>query len=257
MPEGDAVRRAATRLDRALRGQPLVGCELRWPSLAGRSLHGMTTLEVVSRGKHLLHRLDSGMTLHTHLRMDGRWRVRPTSQMTPKSVRSDAIRVLLATDQWTAIGTRLGMVDLLDTRDEHRVVAHLGPDLLGADWDADAAAARMRRQPDQPIGAALLDQRNLAGLGTIWTTETLFQERVSPWTLVAELPDESLDALMATAHRLLTTAVARHPSEVAFAAYGRAGQPCPRCARLLGAGPIGEPPTQRTLGFCPGCQAGT
>lgn len=256
MPEGDAVRRAATRLDDALRGEPLIGCELRWPSLADRSLHGMTTLEVVSRGKHLLHRLDSGMTLHTHLRMDGRWRVRPTRQMTPNSVRSNTIRVLLATTEWTAIGHLLGMVDLLATRDEHGVVGHLGPDLLGDDWDPDVAATLLRRQPQQTVGAALLDQRNLAGLGTIWTTETLFHERVSPWVAVAELSDASLDALLATAHRLLTAAVVRHPSEVAHAAYGRAGQPCPRCGRLLRAGPIGEPPTRRTLGFCAGCQAG-
>lgn len=256
MPEGDAVRRAATRLDRALRGEPLVGCELRWPSLAGRSLHGMTTLEVVSRGKHLLHRLDSGMTLHTHLRMDGRWRVRPTRQMTPNAVRSSAIRVLLATSERTAIGYRLGMVDLVATRRERHLVGHLGPDLLGEDWDATAAAALLRRDPQQPIGAALLDQRNLAGLGTLWTTETLFHERVSPWTTVADLPDAKLDALLVTAHRLLTAAVARDPFRTAHAAYGRSGEPCPRCGRLLRAGPIGSPPVQRTLGFCPGCQAG-
>lgn len=256
MPEGDAVRRAANRLDDALRGEPLVGCELRWPSLADRSLHGMTTLEVVSRGKHLLHRLDSGMTVHTHLRMDGSWRVRPTRQMTPKSVRRNSIRVLLATSEWTAIGDSLGMVDLIATRDEHQVVGHLGPDLLGDDWDADTAAALLRRQPQRAIGAALLDQRNLAGLGTIWTTETLFHERVSPWTTVEDLSAPALGAVLVTAHRLLNAAVVRHPAEVPHAAYGRAGQPCPRCGRLLRTGPIGEPPTQRTLGFCAGCQTG-
>ncbi|HWC20951.1 MAG TPA: DNA-formamidopyrimidine glycosylase family protein [Flexivirga sp.] len=256
MPEGDAVRRAATRLDRALRGEPLVGCELRWPSLADRSLHGMTTREVVSRGKHLLHRLDSGMTLHTHLRMEGSWRVRPTRAMTPNTVRNNAIRVLLATSEWTAIGYRLGMVDLVDTRDEHRLVGHLGPDLLGADWDPVAAAALLRRQPHRPIGAALLDQRNLAGLGTIWTTETLFHERVNPWAAVGDLSAAQLDAVLTSAHRLLTAAAVQDPSRTPHAAYGHAGEPCPRCGRLLRAGPIGEPPTQRTLGFCAGCQAG-
>lgn len=256
MPEGDVVHRVAERLDRAMREEPLIGCELRWPSLAGRSLHGMTTIAVVSRGKHLLHRFDSGMTLHSHLRMEGRWRVRPTAEMTPDAVRSKAIRVLLATAQSTAIGSRLGMLDLLDTRDEHRVVGHLGPDLLGTDWDPQRAAELLRRQPERRIGAALLDQRNLAGLGTIWTTETLFHARVSPWAAVADLTEGQLHDVLHTAHRLLTAAAARPDFEQQVAAYGRAGEPCPRCGRLLRAGPAGEPPEQRTLGFCPSCQTG-
>lgn len=248
MPEGDAVRRAARRLDDALRGEPLVGCELRWPTLAGRSLHGMTTLEVVSRGKHLLHRFDSGMTLHSHLRMDGRWRVRPTQEMTAKTVHSTAIRALLASAQWTAIGYRLGMLDLVRTRDERRLVGHLGPDLLGTDWDPREATARLRAQPDRPIGAALLDQRNLAGLGTIWTTETLFHTRVSPWATVDAVTAIQLDDVVRTAHRLLTAAAASPAFEQQVSAYGREGEPCPRCGRLLRAGPIGEAPEQRRLG---------
>lgn len=256
MPEGDVVHRVAQRLDHALRGDPLVGCELRWPTLADRSLHGMTTVEIVSRGKHLLHRFDSGMTLHSHLRMDGRWSVRPTAQMTPDAVRSNAIRVLLGTVQWTAVGYRLGMLDLIRTRDEHRLVGHLGPDLLGADWDPAAAAAALRRQPDRPVGAALLDQRNLAGLGTIWTTETLFHEHVNPWAKLADLGDERLGGVLETAQRLLSRAAAQPDFEQQVAAYGRAGEPCPRCGTLLRAGPIGDPPEQRTLGYCAGCQAG-
>jgi len=256
VPEGDVVRRAAQQLDRALRGEELVGCELRWPTLAGRSLHGTTTVEVVSRGKHLLHRFDSGMTLHSHLRMDGRWQLRATARMTPNAVRSKAIRVLLATSQWTAIGYRLGMLDLVDTRDERTLVGHLGPDLLGDDWDPQRAKALLRRQPARQIGAALLDQRNLAGLVTIWTTETLFHERVNPWAAVGDLSTAQLDAVLTTAHRLLTAAAVQDPSRTPHAAYGHAGEPCPRCGRLLRAGPIGEPPTQRTLGFCAGCQPG-
>ncbi|MBB2890493.1 Fpg/Nei family DNA glycosylase [Flexivirga oryzae] len=256
MPEGDAVWRTARRLDDALRGAPLVGCELRWPSLAGTHLHGMTTVEVVPRGKHLLHRLDSGLTLHSHLRMDGSWRVRPTGSMTPGSVRNPAIRALLATTGRTAIGERLGMLDLVDTRDEHRLVGHLGPDLLGADWDPGAAAQRLRRRPDRTIGAALLDQRNLAGLGTIWTTETLFARRLSPWSTVGQLTDDGLGALLETAHRLLHRSIERTEWADAATAYGHVGEPCPRCGRLLRNGPIADAATQRTLVFCPGCQPG-
>lgn len=254
MPEGDAVWRAARRLDDALRGEPLVGCELRWPTLAGRTLHGMTTLEVVSRGKHILHRLDSGLTLHSHLRMEGSWRTRETSRMTPQSVRSPDIRALLATSRCTAIGWRLGMLDLVRSRAEHCLVGHLGPDLLGSDWDARRAAARLRAQPQRPIGAALLDQRNLAGLGTIWTTETLFACRLCPWAPVGDLTEETMAGMLDVAHRLLRGSIARAEPADAAAAYGHVGEPCPRCTTLLRNGPIGEVPNVRTLVFCPRCQ---
>lgn len=256
MPEGDAVWRTARRLDDALRGEPLVGCELRWPSLAGRQLHGMTTVEVVPRGKHILHRLDAGLTLHSHLRMEGSWRVRETTRMTMQSVRSRDIRALLASAHWTAIGWRLGMLDLLRTGDERSVVGHLGPDLLGADWDPAAAAMRLRTQPSRTLGAALLDQRNLAGLGTIWTTETLFACRLSPWGLVADVADETMDRMLDVAHRLLRGSIERAEFVETWAAYGHVGEPCPRCTTLLRSGPVGEAPNVRTLVFCPRCQTG-
>src|SRR6476469_8328753 len=74
MPEGDTVWRTAQRLHQALAGEPLTRSELRWPELSTLDFCGRTTLEVVSRGKHLLHRLDDGFTIHSHLRMEGQWR---------------------------------------------------------------------------------------------------------------------------------------------------------------------------------------
>ena len=79
MPEGDTVWRTAQRLNEALAGDPLVHADLRWPSLALADLRGAVTLEIRARGKHLLHRLDNGLTLHSHLRMDGTWRVSATT----------------------------------------------------------------------------------------------------------------------------------------------------------------------------------
>lgn len=170
---------------------------------------------------------------------------------------STAIRVLLATSRHTAIGYRLGMLELLDTRDEHRVVGHLGPDLLGVDQDPPTAAARLRQQPDRRLGAALLDQRNLAGLGTIWTTETLFHERVSPWACVADLTDERLLGMLRAAHRLLSAAAARLGFEQRVTAYGRPVEPCPRCGGPLRSAPIGDAPEQRALSFCLRCRPGS
>src|SRR5690606_41882773 len=136
MPEGDAVYRTAARLRGALDGQALTRSDFRVPRHATADLTGRVVLGTVSRGKHLLTRVEGGLTVHTHLRMDGRWLVSPAGRCTPGG---DQVRLILANEQWQAVGLKLGMVDLLRTADEGRVVGHLGPDLPGDDWDPDGA----------------------------------------------------------------------------------------------------------------------
>ena len=96
---------------------------------------------------------------------------------------------MLSTDQWQAVGYRLPVVELIARGDEHRVVGHLGPDLLGSDWDLDEALRRLAAAPDREIGEALLDQRNLAGIGNLYKAESLFLSRLSPWRRVGDVPD--------------------------------------------------------------------
>ncbi len=148
MPEGDSVYQAASRLHAALAGEELVVADLRWPSLATVNLVGDTTIEVVAVGKHLLQRLDSGRTLHSHLKMEGRWRVHNGRDR--RRWESPDVRAVLATTSYMAVGTRLGMLDLVATRDEHTLVGHLGPDVLGPSWDADRAVANLAAHPTTP-----------------------------------------------------------------------------------------------------------
>lgn len=254
MPEGDAVWRVARRLNGALAGERLVRSDLRWPSLATADLVGATTLEVVPRGKHLLHRLDNGLTLHSHLRMDGTWRVSATTDP-PQPFGGHLVRAVVATAQWTAVGTALGMLDLARTRDEARLVGHLGPDLLGPDWDAREAARRLAASPDA-LGAALLDQGNLAGLGTIWTAESLFAQGLDPWRPASAVPAAELVALADRAHLLLNASIrGQVDPRRGYAVYRRLRQPCRRCGTPVKAGTIGTAPRARTLFFCPRCQA--
>ena len=281
MPEGDAVWRAARLLHDALAHHAITEWELRWGHLGASDQRGRTTLEVVARGKHLLHRLDDGSTLHTHLRMDGRWAVTPvrsgvgasgvgasgsggSGARRPPRGRGTAsdptIRVIVGTAERTAIGCRLGMVDLVPTDREHELVGHLGPDLLGDDWDEEEAVRRLASHPDQPLGAALLDQSNLAGIGTMWAAEICFLEKLSPWLAVGTLDEATLAAAVDRAHRLLRGTLAfrssvstgnwRDPLYI----YGKPGRPCPRCATPLTKSSIGEAPQQRELYFCPRCQ---
>ncbi|QGN56934.1 Fpg/Nei family DNA glycosylase [Nostocoides sp. HKS02] len=262
MPEGDTVWRTAHRLDQALAGAPVVVCDLRFPAVATIDLRGATTLEVVSRGKHLLHRLDSGVTVHSHLRMEGQWRVERAAD-TPRWLRRSDLRAAIGTSTWTALGLRLGLLEVLPTADEPTVVGHLGPDLLGPDWDAAVAVANLRTS-DATIGAALLDQRHLAGVGTLWAAESLFLERLHPWTMAAELPEAVLATLVARVHRLIDTArhqgvqastgVRRHGEETYV--HARAGRPCRRCASTVRVAMVGPPGRERTMFYCPTCQGG-
>jgi endonuclease-8 len=259
VPEGDTVWLAGRRLHDALAGAVLVRAELRVPAHATADLTGRTVLEVVSRGKHLLTRLSGGLTLHTHFRMDGSWHL--YRQGEPRRGGPDwQVRALLETDQWQAVGYRLPVVQLLETRREADVVGHLGPDLLGADWDAAESTRRLAADPDREIGLALLDQRVMAGLGNLYRTELCFLHSVTPWTRVGDLPD--LEAWPALAHRLLVS----NRDRAAQVTTGRAGRGsqhwvfersrCLRCGAPVATGLQGRAPQQRLTYWCPRCQHG-
>ncbi len=263
MPEGDTVHRTAARLHEALSGAVLNRVDLRWPTLADRKLAGARTVEVVARGKHLLHRLDCQLTLHSHLRMEGQWRIHATDALPPSTARNPQVRALLSTEVWTAVGLRLGRLDLVPTVDEHRLVGHLGPDLLGPDWSAQLALARISGSATT-IGAALLDQRNLAGIGTMYAAESLFLEGINPWAPVAELDPVRLERLVDRARGLLTAGRASsiqsttgsHLQGERTYVHARSGRPCRRCGHLVRVALIGPADQQRTMFYCPRCQGG-
>jgi endonuclease VIII len=257
MPEGDVVWSTARRLHEALAGRALTRSDFRVPRLATADLTGDVVTETVARGKHLLTRTKNGLTVHTHLRMEGTWRVRPAAEKIRDSHR---IRLVLANEDWQAIGYQLGVVELIRTSEEARVTGHLGPDLLGPDWDRDEAVRRLSAEPDRPIGEALLDQRNLAGVGTYFAAEMLFLRGIDPWLSVGEV--KNLEALVDLGHRLLDANKTR-PGHVTTGdtrpgreswVYGRAGRPCRRCSTVIRRGEQGPPGQERLRFWCPACQ---
>ncbi|MFJ6564936.1 Fpg/Nei family DNA glycosylase [Streptomyces sp. NPDC091412] len=261
MPEGDTVWQTARRLHDALAGKVLTRSDFRVPKYATVDLTGRTVLDTVSRGKHLLTRFEGGLTLHSHLLMEGAWRVYGTGERW-KGGPGHQIRAILGAADRAAVGYRLQVLELLRTSEEDRTVAHLGPDLLGPDWDPDLALANLLAEPGRPIGEALLDQRNLAGIGNVYKSELCFLLGVTPWLPVGTLPADRAARLPVLAKKLLEAnrdRVVRRTTGLRgqdLFVYGRAPRPCLRCGLSVRVADQGDGSQERPTYWCPSCQAG-
>lgn len=265
MPEGDTIHRSADVLRRHLLGgtvleawsQPRPGLA-RVPRLA--RLEGRRVESVEARGKHLLIGFSGGLWLRTHLRMRGSWhryRVGEAWRL-PESRASAMVR----TESAVAVCFDAPEVELLTAAELARqpALSALGPDLLGATFDADDAVRRLLAAPATPLGEALLNQRAVAGIGNVYKSEVCFLERLDPWNPVDGVEPGALRAALATARRLLqanlrggarvTTGVGA-PGRSLWV-YGRAGRPCRRCGTLIVGRRQGE--QARMTYWCPRCQ---
>jgi endonuclease-8 len=260
VPEGDSVWRAARRLSDALVGRTVTASDFRVPQLATTDLTGREVLAVESRGKHLLTRFSGGLTLHTHFKMDGAWQLVGHGKRLPRTF-DDEIRVVLCTDGPTAYALRMPVVELLATAREDDAVGHLGPDLLGPAWDEPEVVRRLLTDPDRPVIEALLDQRNVAGIGNLWAVETCFLRGTSPWMPVREV---ELPAALRLVRRMLLHAL-DHPGQVTTGdtrrgrthwVYGRAERPCRRCGTPVQFRDSTGTAYARETWWCPTCQPG-
>jgi endonuclease-8 len=244
MPEGDTLHRAARRL------QVLVGERLEVESPHPRAqaervaeqLDGRRLESVEAVGKNLVLRFEGGVVLRSHLRMSGRWSVRPRGE--PRVGRP-----------WLVLrGSRAegvlwnGPVLELHTR----ALARLGPDILAEPPDLDAMLARIRRADgSRALGETLQDQRLVAGIGNMWMAETLWRARISPWLLLRDVPEDERRRALDTAAKLMRAAVdaGREPRKEV---HLRAGRPCRRCGTPIRS--RGQGDANRTVYWCPACQ---
>jgi endonuclease VIII len=245
VPEGDSLHRAAERL------RPFVGLEVAASSPNPRGLvtgvaaavDGKRLEAVDAVGKHLLLHFEGGITIRSHLRMNGRWRVDPIGALRGGLPWLVLRAGGLEATQWN------GPVLTLDLR----AVRRLGPDLLAQATDPAAVAALFRRvEPTRFLGEALQDQRLVAGIGNMWMSETLWATGVSPWLTVGEATDdEILDALQWARTAMRAAVGGARPNR---SVYRRAGRPCRRCGTTLRS--RGQGDDNRTAYWCPGCQRG-
>ena len=245
MPEGDAIHRAARRL------QVLVGQELeveaRHPRAAVKQLaprlDGRRLESVEAIGKNLLFRFEGGLVLRSHLRMSGRWRV----------LQKDAPVfgtpwLVLRGEQHAGVLWGGPVLEI-----DRGIARRLGPDILADPPDFDAMLARLRREPhEREIGDALLDQHLVAGIGNVWKVESLWAEGVSPWRRLADVTDEELRRVLEEAHRLMRARLDGKPGRARI--YRRVGHACPRCGTSIRSWPQGD--AARMAYWCPQCQRG-
>lgn len=248
MPEGDTVWRQARNLHHGLSGRTTHHTSFRFPAVADIELAGQPIHGAFAHGKNIFIRIGD-YSIHSHLKMEGIWHLygttetgepqrwkRPRTQaravIEANARLDDAGEVLAGSTPVAAVGFSLGMLNVVPREQETELTAHLGPDLLGKDWDAEVALANLCARPERMIGPALLDQKNLAGIGTIYRAETLFLAGIDPRTPVAHVPN--LPRVIEIAHLLLTAnrsrplRVTRTTTEPLWA-YGRTGRACYRC----------------------------
>lgn len=257
MPEGDTIHTHALRLGRVFGGQTLTHCESRRVPLA--DLTGHVVREVRAEGKNLLVEFDDGRVLRTHLRMNGRVRVlpRPVSE-----VRSPRIVWLLSTERASAVCIDAPTVELLRPREVavHPVLVELGPDVLAPELALDEILVRLRRDPERPLGSALLDQTLLSGIGNIYKSESLFLARLSPFAPIRAFSEADLARVVKKARELMRRNVGggrrttpRGRIGPPYWVYERQGEACLRCDTAIRM--QRQEPLARSTYYCLTCQA--
>ena len=234
------------------------------PNLAAR-LTGARVASFRRRAKYILMRLDTGESVLIHLGMSGRMLIEPVGRNAIPAHE----HLTLETDDGTLVGfvdpRRFGSVDLVATNaeDGHRLLAGLGPEPLDDLFDAAVLAAALAGRRT-PLKAALLDQRNVAGLGNIYVCEALHRARLSPLRPAHAVGAAEAKRLVVEIKATLAEAVAAGGSSLrdyvqpdgelgyfqhAWKVYGREGQPCPDCRACPGVVRIVQ--SGRSTFYCP------
>lgn len=251
--------RTAFNLNEVLAGAALTRTDFRVPRLATVSLVGETVHEVVPYGKHILHRIGD-VTLHSHLKMEGSWHImRPGGHWRRPA---HTVRAVLDTARVHTVGFDLADLRIVPRAREHELIAHLGPDILAPGFSLDEAAARLGAAPETPIFVALLDQRNLAGLGNEYVNEICFLRGIWPFTPTGEVDLPPLlalsrDLILANRDRpeRIFTGDSRRGTDAHNWVFSRDGLPCRRCGTTIRLARAGRDALLlRNVFWCPTCQ---
>jgi len=273
VPEGDTLHRAANHLAPLLVGRPVVALDLVRRTEATEGLAGQRVTGVEARGKNLLVHFEGGISLHVHLKMNGRVFVYP--QREQRRPGPEAV-VVLDTEQQRVIVSAAPVARLIRTRDLVRDLhfRNLGPDLLAGEFELDEALTRLRMRKEVPLGEALMDQSAVAGIGNVWKSELCFNLKLDPFAPVEAASEAELRALLELARKQMKETVERKPRRIPDpfaprggtrhtrlnhrhgqkrqAVYERLGQPCYDCGTPIEMKRQGA--HDRSTYYCPKCQ---
>lgn len=258
MPEGDTIAHAAAQMrpvlvgaapDEILAPQPRHRMD-RWP----QRLSGRAVTEVRTHGKHLFIAFEGELVIHSHLRMTGAWGVYPAGR---RWRRSGARAWLILRGRGHDVVQFDGPVLELMTEGRVRLdqrLAALGPDVLAPEMQLDRFIARLHADDQtRAIGDALLDQRNVAGIGNIWKSEGCWRAAIDPWRPVSDVSDAEASAIIEAVRAGMRQSAQTGYLDAAQArVYRRAGRPCPRCGTPIRH--LSQGDDNRTTFWCPGCQ---
>jgi endonuclease-8 len=257
MPEGDTILSIAGQLRPVLVDQPVDRITTpqrrhaldRWPQKLG----GARVQRIDTHGKHLFLRWDNGLTIHSHLRMSGRWRV--FERGFDQGRLSRAAWLVIETARHSVVQFRGPILELM--RDSRTTfdpyLRRLGPDVLADELDWPSILVRLRADdPTRPVADALLDQRTLAGIGNLWKNESLYECRIDPWRPLSDVPDDVLEQVVRKARDMMLREV-RHGGRLAGGeVFEQGGKGCRRCGDRIRV--RGQWDENRMTYWCPTCQ---
>jgi endonuclease-8 len=274
VPEGDTIYRAARALGHALEGKVVTRFETALAPLASvddnTPVAGRTVEKVESRGKWLLIHFSGDLILVTHMLMSGSWHMYRLGERWHRGRRE--MRAVIATTDFEAVAFNVPVAKFYTahTLARNSGIPKLGPDLLGAEFAADEAKARLTAHGDEEIANVLLNQRVMAGLGNVYKSEVLFACGVHPFRLVSALTAAEVDCILERARRFLEANVKdsaeggmvtytglRRTTRAAdpgarLWVYRRQGKECRRCGTAILMRRQG--PGARSTYWCPECQ---
>ena len=272
LPEVETVRRGLAQaiVGRRINQVVIRRTDLRrpLPENFADALMGRTITQLGRRAKYLLIHLDDGTVVLAHLGMSGRMVIEQGTEVEVPARKHE--HIAFAVGNGTVIRfsdpRRFGLMDLSTEEglSTHTLLASIGPEPLGDDFNGPALAVRLKGRKT-PIKSALLDQRIVAGLGNIYVCEGLFMAGISPRRSAHTVGARRADRLVAETKQVLRDAIKAGGSTLRdhvtasgemgyfqhnFKVYGREAEACPTCSnpvkRIVQAG--------RSTFFCASCQ---
>jgi endonuclease-8 len=262
MPEGHSIRRYADEHWNLMGGMTVTASSPQGRFAAGAArISGRKLLAVDTHGKHLFYRWHRAESLHVHLGLYGRFRSFRGQAPPP----TPATRLSLQTDAATIYLAGPSTCELITPSQEETIMQRLGPDPLKTGLPGntvDDLQANLARRTI-PIGAALIEQAVISGLGNIYRSEVLFLTGIHPFGPASSLNRREIDAIWSTSCALLARGVAegrittvdRVPTRSGDATerlyvYGRERFPCRSCAGPISSAELAD----RRIWWCDTCQ---